>query len=182
MRNSLYKIVVLFFAISAVSCIEELVDENVGGVLTPTITGSILYFETTEALINSSGSNPVLIQSANFDGFNAEVFAGRVLSGSLTYELTNTTSKQLDILLELLDDGGAVLDSELFSLNPNTSTPISRETFYGPPSANDINIIKNLSEIRLTVVNNGDFTGVSNAAESKFIFKSKGEFKLQLIQ
>ena len=182
MRILFYKIAILFFAITFVSCIEDLVDENVGGVFTPTITGSVFYIESTESLINSSGSNPVLIQSANFDGFNAEVFAGRVLSGSLTYELTNTTSKQLDILLELLDNGGAVLDTEIFSLNPNTNTPLTRETFYGPPSVNDINIIKNLSEIRLTVVNNSDFTSVSNATEPKFIFKSKGEFKLQLIQ
>ncbi len=182
MKISRYKIIILFFSICLTSCIEDLVDENVGGVFTPSITGSMLYLETTEDLINSNATNPVFIQSANFDGFNAEVFSGRVLSGSLSYELTNTTSKQLDILLELLDNTGAVLDSEIFNLSPNVNIPISRETFYGPPSTNDIDIIKNLSEIRLILVNNSDFTSVSNSTEPKFIFKSKGEFKLQLIQ
>lgn len=182
MKTPFSKILILVFVFSLVSCIEDLVDENVGGVFTPTITGSILYIESTEALINSSAGNPVLIQTANFDGFNEEVFSGRVLSGSITYELTNTTSKQLDVLIELLDNSGTLLGTENFSLSPNQSTPITRETFYGPPSGADINIIKNLSEIRTTILNNSDFTSVSSASEPKFIFKSKGEFKLQLIQ
>lgn len=182
MKTFFIKIVLLFFSITLFSCIEDLVDENVGGVFTPTVTGSILYLEATEALINSSATTPVLVETANFDGFKSEAFAGRVLSGSITYEITNSTSKNLTLIIDLLDDNNAVLDTESITIPANTTSVITREVFYGPPTGRDINNIKNLSAIRTILTNNSDSTSVSSASDPKLIFKSKGEFKLQLVQ
>ena len=57
----------------------------------PDLSGSIVYVETTEAIINSI--SPVAItQNINFDAFTSSIFSDKVISGSVKFQLENTTS------------------------------------------------------------------------------------------
>ncbi len=66
--------------------------------ITPTITSSILYMEASEELINTVVPGDFYSEEFNFDAFTEEFFSDGVLSGVLTYELENSTSKRIDIL------------------------------------------------------------------------------------
>jgi hypothetical protein len=147
------------------------------------VSGPILYLESTEALINDTPTASFLNQNINFDAFNSDLFADKVISGSLIFQIENTSSKQLNLTVDLLDDAGVILDSEFFSINAAPpAVLIDREVFYGPPSGRSIDIIKNLSSIQLSFVNNSGNISVSNLPEPKVIFRSSGSFKLRIIE
>jgi len=95
----------------------------------------------------------------------------------VTYIVENTTSKPVDVFVELLDVDGNVLD-----VVPIESTPgmeLQTDIAYGT-SGKSINIIKNTSSIRVTARNEGDSTSTSDLPDPKIILKSSGKFRLNI--
>jgi len=148
----------------------------------PDLSGSIVYVETTEAIINST--SPVSItQNINFDAFTSSIFSDKVISGSVKFQLENTTSKNMQVQIDFLDASDVPLDSFLvtaLAAPPETTSEL--EVAYGPPSGRNIAIIRNTSSIQLTFVNNSDNTSVSSLSNPKLIFKSSASFKLRLLE
>jgi hypothetical protein len=146
---------------------------------TPTYEAGILYLEVEEGLINLLVGVDVFSQNFNFDAFSSDIFADRVLDGTLTFVLENTTSKELEITVELLDEGGTVTDTVLFLTQPAPTAIIQSEIAYGD-AGRSIAIIKTLSTIRITAKNLGDNTSVSNLSNPLITLKSSGKFRLRL--
>ena len=172
--------VMLLLFCGNISCTEEL-DFNQFDDLeaTPTYEGGILYLEAEEDLINLISGSDVFSQNFNFDAFSSDIFADRVLDGTITFVVENTTSKELAIIVELLDEGDNVTDTEVFSIQPAPTAIIQREIAYGD-SGRSIDIIKTLSTIRVTATNLGDNTSVSNLPDPLITLKSSGKFRLRL--
>ncbi|WP_411031121.1 hypothetical protein [Spongiimicrobium sp. 3-5] len=149
---------------------------------TPSVEASILYVEAPEQLINAvpAGTN-FYSQEFNFDAFSEQFFSERVLEGIITYEIENTTSKTLSVVLEFLDESGAVLDTELFDIDPTPTANLERQIAYGP-GGRSIDIIKNTSSIRISATNLADNTSVSNTSPNKIIVRSSGRFTIELIR
>ncbi|MCM4168493.1 hypothetical protein KCTC52924_02068 [Arenibacter antarcticus] len=164
-----------------VSCVEkqnfdQLDDLNI----TPTIEGSILYIEAPEVLINQSTDTIFYSQDFNFDGFSEDVFSERVVDGFVYYEIENTTSKELEVTVEFLDDEGGLLDIQSFHIVPAPMGLDQREVAYGSGSGKSIEIIKNTSSIKVFIRNLGDNSSLSKLPDPKIIFRSRGEFKIEL--
>ena len=148
--------------------------------ITPTITSSILYMEAAEAQINAVVPGEFYSEDFNFDAFAEDFFADGVLSGVLTYEIENSTSKSLQVVIELLDENGNVLDTESILVDPAPPVFIKRvEIAYGP-GGRSIDIIKNTSAIRVSAQNLSDDTSVSSESDPKIILRSSGSFKVEL--
>jgi hypothetical protein len=148
--------------------------------ITPTITSSILYMEAAEVQINSVVPGEFYSEEFNFDAFSEDFFADGVLSGVLIYELENSTSKTLEIVIELLDENGNVLDTETILVEPAPPVFIKKvEIAYGPGGRN-IDIIKNTSAIRVSAQNQSDDISVSSEPDPKIILRSSGAFKIEL--
>ncbi|WP_232622933.1 hypothetical protein [Pareuzebyella sediminis] len=162
------------------SCIE---DQDFGQYdeisVTPTVEGSMLYIEAPEYLINQSDPSDVISRNFNFEAFSNDLFAERVIDGTITYIIENTTSKELRVIAELLDDNGNVLDTEILPVDPAPMTEYQRDIFYGS-SGKSIDIIKNTSSIRVTATNLGDTTSTSDLPEPKVVLKSSGKFRVRL--
>lgn len=163
------------------SCIEEQnFDQFEDLNITPVIEGSILYVEAPESLINLTVSSVFYTQDFNFDGFSDAIFADRVLDGVVTYIVENTTSKDLDITVEFLDDSDNVLDTERFPILAAPPASIElREISYGG-AGRSLDIIRNTSAIRVSAINNGDGTSTSNLPGPKITIKSSGKFRLSI--
>lgn len=171
-------VVLLLLGVSTISCTEELNFNQYNEFeATPTYEASLLYLEAEEGLLNLISDTNIFSQDFNFDAFSSEVFADRVLDGTLTYVLENTTSKEIEITVELLDQNDIITDKEVFLASP--SMIIEREVFYGD-SGESIDIIKTLSSIRVTARNLGDNTSVSNLPDPLVTLKSSGKFRLRL--
>ena len=166
----------LLFACADKQNFDQYDDLNV----TPTVTSSLVYVESPEDYINNTAGLDFYTQDFNFDAFNEAFFAERVLDGSITYELENTTSKPLEIILSFLDDAGNVLDTENFSVDPAPTAVLTREVFYGGATGRSIDIIRNTSGFRVTGRNLGDNTSVSGLPDPKIIFRSSARFRLRL--
>ena len=169
------------FALSTISsCVEDIDSgqfDDLG--LTPTLEASLLYVEASEQLINLVTGNTVFSNNFNFDAFNSDVFSERVIEGTVTYVVENTTSKELEITVEFLDDGDAVLDTELFTIQPAPTSILQREIVYGP-AGRSLDIITNLSAIRVSAINRGDTTSNSSAPEPMITLKSSGKFTVRV--
>ena len=148
--------------------------------ITPTVTSSLVYVESPEEYINNTAGIDFYTQDFNFDAFNEAFFAERVLDGSITYELENTTSKPLEINISFLDDAGNVLDTESFSIDPAPAAVLTREVFYGGATGRSMDIIRNTSGFRVSGRNLGDNTSVSGLPDPKIIFRSSARFRLRL--
>lgn len=147
----------------------------------PTVEGSILYVESPESLINLVTGVNFISREFNFDGFSEDYFAERVISGIITYEVENTTSKEMELVGELLDEAGNVLDSETFMVAPAPPSSIERrEIAYGGATGRSIDIIRNTSAIRISARNLGDNTSVSSLPDPKVIFRSSGKFTVRI--
>ena len=161
-----------------VSCVEE---QDFGQYddlrATPTFEASILYIETPESFINAAGNLNVISRDFNFDAFSSDIFANRVLDGSITYIVENTTSKPVTVLVELLNEAGEVIDRETIETTPGMD--ILRNITYGNTGRN-INIIKFTSSIRVTARNLGDSTSTSDLPDPKIILKSSGRFRVNI--
>lgn len=162
------------------SCVEE---QDFGQLddlrVTPEAEASILYIESPESLINAAGDADVISRNFNFDAFSSDIFAERVLDGTVTYVVENTTSKDISISIELLDVEGNLLDTEVINVPPAPTPELTREVFYGN-AENSIDIIRNTSSIRVTAVNNGNSTSTSDLPDPKIILKSSGKFRLEI--
>lgn len=163
------------------SCVEEQNFDQFDDLeIIPTVEASILYVESPESVINDAPGAIWYVQTFNFDAFSEGFFADNVLDGVIIYELENTTSKELEIIFEYLDDAGNVLDTESFSLDPAPTAVLRRETTYGTPSGRSLDIIRNTSGVRVNANNLGDNTSVSSLPDPMVIFRSSGKFRLQL--
>jgi hypothetical protein len=145
--------------------------------VTTDLSGPILSVETSEDVLNAGTFTP---QEVNFDGFQTDLFSDRVVSGVINMEVCNSTSKQLDITVELLSDGGIVLDSKLISVDaaPPEQTVLDSLVY----DDSNIEILKNVSSILVSLENNGDTTSVSTLDDPKITFQSSGSFKLELLE
>lgn len=162
-----------------VSCMKKQDFNQLDGFsITPTITSSLVYVESPESVINAS---PINFYENNFifEAFSDSFFSKRVIEGSITYEIENTTSKELSITLQFLDVEGLILDQEEFTMQSEPTAILFRQIFYGA-GGKDLNILTSTSEIRVLAENLGDNSTVSSIANSKFIFKSSGEFTLRI--
>ncbi len=180
MKMNFRNVLVLFLGFATmVSCVEE---QDFGQYddlrATPTVEASILYIEVPEFFINAAGDDTDIIsRNFNFEAFSSDIFAERVLDGTVTYIVENTTSKPVDVFVELLDVEGNVLD-----VVPIESTPgmeLQTDIAYGN-SGRSINIIKNTSSIQVTARNKGDSTSTSDLPDPKIILKSSGKFRLNI--
>lgn len=147
--------------------------------LEPTLEGSVLYVEAPERIINLVTQTNFYTRDFNFDAFSSNIFSERVIEGTVTYIVENTTSKELEITVEFLDAGGAVLDSEMITVLPAPSAIIQRDIFYGP-GGRSIDIVKNTSAIRVSALNLGDNTSTSSLPDPMVTLKSSGKFKVRV--
>ena len=170
----------LLFAIGAISCTED-VDFNQFDDLeaTPSYEAGILYLEAPEDIINEISGIDVFSQNFNFDAFSSDIFADRVLDGVLTFIVENTTSKEIELRIDLLDQNDDITDTEVFLIQPAPTAIIRREIAYGD-SGRSIDIIKTLSTIRVTATNLGDNISVSNLPNPLITLKSSGRFRVRL--
>ncbi len=145
----------------------------------PLITTSIFYFESDEGTINAAPVGTFYIQDFTFDAFNENFVADNLLEGSITYQLENTTSKSLAIVVEFLDASGAVLDEERFNLLPEQQMPSELQVNYGV-GGKSLDILRNTTNIRVRGDNLSDNTSVSNLQEPKVILRTSAEFRLKL--
>ncbi len=147
--------------------------------VTPTLEASLLFVEASENVINSSTDTNVFSNEFNFDAFSNELFAERVIDGSITYVITNTTSKDLEIEVEFLDATLNLIDTEFFNIQAAPSTVIKREIFYGP-SGRNLDIIRNLTEIRVTAVNLSGTTSTSIENDPLIKLQSSAKFRVRV--
>lgn len=173
------KVAMVFFV--AVSCSEEQDFDQFDDLsVTPTLASSVFYLESDEDFINQgSALIPFYSQTFNFDAFNEQFVAERLLEGTITYEIENTTSKQLNITIEFLDELGNVLDVETFDIDPAPAVPQTIQIDYGP-GGKSLDILTNTSTIRVTGSNLSDSTSVSTSPEPKVIVRSAAEFLFRL--
>jgi len=169
------------FLFLTISCAEEQDFSQIDDLrITPTLATGLFYFESDEETINSAGAlNTFYSQEVNFDAFNEEYVAEHLLEGTITYEIENTTSKQLQITIEFLDEAGQVIDRESFSIGPDPSGVFIKEVFYGP-GGTSIDILANISSLRVTAINLSDATSVSSTEDPKIILRSGAEFLFEL--
>ncbi|TMM58141.1 hypothetical protein FEE95_01550 [Maribacter algarum] len=181
MKRILQSVLFVMLLLGGMSACTEELDFNQFDDLeaTPTYEAGILYLEAQEDLINLISGTNVFSQNFNFDAFSSDIFADRVLDGTITFVVENTTSKELAITVELLDEADTVTDTEIFSIEPAPTAIIQREIAYGD-SGRSIDIIKTLSTIRVTATNLGDNTSVSTLPDPLITLKSSGKFRLRV--
>lgn len=147
--------------------------------IVPTLATSIFYFESNEIFINNAGSNDFYTQLFTFEAFSEAFVAERVLDGFLSYQLENTTSKEIELQIEFLDENGNTLDSEIFSIDPAPAPLLERQIAYGD-GGRSLDILRNTTNIRVSGRNLGDTTSISSLSEPKIILRSSAEFRLRL--
>jgi len=163
------------------SCSDSL-DFNQAELLTlePEVEASLLYIEAPERIINLATESNFFTQNFNFDAFSADFFADRVIDGTVTYEVANTTSKELIVTVEFLAESGLILDTEIFTVDSAPTTTLVREIAYGGTGRN-IDIIKSTSSIQVSAENVlDDTTSTSGIPDAKVALRSKGKFKLKV--
>ena len=182
MKNGLIYLLLGFALVCSSACVEEQDFDQLEDLqVTPTIEASILYIESPESVINLATGISFYANTFNFDAFNETFFADKVLDGVVIYEVENTTSKELDITVEFLDEAGNALDIEQFSVSPAPTALLRTEIAYGP-GGRSLDIIRNTSAIRVSATNLGDNTSVSNLPDPKIILRSSGRFRIELVQ
>ncbi|WP_343485499.1 hypothetical protein [Allomuricauda sp. d1] len=147
--------------------------------VTPTLASSILYLESGEDIINLAGSGNFYSEVFTFEAFNEAFVSERILDGTITYQVENTTSKEIAISIDFLDDGGNVLDTEAFVIQPDPAPFLVREIAYGN-GGRSLDILRNTTEIRVGGQNLGDDTSTSTQPNPKIILKSSAAFRLRL--
>lgn len=146
----------------------------------PTVASSIFYLESDENTINAAGSGNFYTEVFTFEAFNEDFIADNILDGVITYEVENTTSKEIDIQIEFLDSGGNVLDTESFTIEPAPAPILERQIAYGN-GGRSLDILRNTTDIRVGGVNQGDDTSVSSEPDPKITLKSSAVFRVRLL-
>src|SRR5690606_23908640 len=105
MKNRI--IPILFLLLEIISCMEEQDFDQADDIgANPVVEASILDIAAAENLLNRTTTSDFYSREVNFDGFSEDIFADRVLDGTIFYELENTTSKELEVTVEFLDEAG----------------------------------------------------------------------------
>lgn len=166
---------ILFF-----SCAEEQdFDQFDDLAIEPTVASSIFYFESDEQTINTVGTGEFYEEVFTFEAFSDDNVSDRVLDGVITYQLENTTSKPLALLIEFLDVDGNVLDSESFIVDEEPAPILERQVAYGE-GGKSLDILRNTTNIRVSGENLGDATSQSPQNEPRIILRSSAAFRLRL--
>ncbi len=174
------RILCCLFLTLLVSCAEEQNFDQFDDLsVVPTLATSIFYFESPEDIINQSPPGTFYIQTFTFEAFNEAFVSERVLDGAITYQLENTTSKELSLLVEFLDETDTVLDSESFTIQPQPAPLLERQVAYGNADRS-LDILRNTTRIRVTSENLGDNTSQSTANEPRIILRSSAVFRVRL--
>lgn len=147
--------------------------------VTPTYETSIFYVKAQESIINSVTGLNFYTEDFNFDAFEEDFFSERVLEGVITYELENTTSKEIEVLIEFLDQNGTVLDGEFFQMDEAPTAQLIREVAYGS-TGKSLDIIRNTSEIRLSARNLGDNSSTSDLPDPAIELRSSAKFTVRV--
>lgn len=175
------KLLLLWISLWVLSCSEEQNFDQFDDLsVTPTVEASMLYVEAPERIINQLTGLNFFQQTFNFDAFAEEFVSERLLDGVVTYELENTTSKPLELLVEFLDEGDTVLDSEFFIMPGAPTALLRRDIAYGGLGGRDIDIIRNTSSIRVSARNLGDNTSISSLPNPMVILRSSAAFRIRL--
>jgi hypothetical protein len=180
-RRRFYIIPVLLVLLTFLSCAEKQDFTQFDDLtITPVAEASILYLETPESYINEATPGIYHTETFNFDAFAEEFVSENVLDGMFTYEVENTTSKEVEITVEFIDAADNVLDTEVFMVAPGPTSNLRREIAYGGASGRSIDIIRNTSAIRVSGRNLGDNTSVSSVPNPVLIFRSSAQIRIQL--
>jgi len=147
--------------------------------ITPTLETSIFFVKVQESLINRAVNLNFFTQDFNFDAFEADFFADRVLEGTISYELQNTTSKPIQIELQFLDGNDFLLDTEIFIMDAAPTALLTREVAYGN-SGESLDFLRNTSKVRLNASNFGDNSSVSGISGAAVELRSSAQFMLRL--
>lgn len=171
----------LFFVLSLVfSCAEEQDFDQFDDLsIEPTVASSIFYFESDEGTINAVGTGEFYEETFTFEAFNEDFVSENVLDGIITYQVENTTSKSLGILIEFLDNDGNVLDTENFIVTEEPAPLLERQVAYGD-GGKDLDLLRNTRMIRVSGENLGNATSLSTQNEPKIILRSSAAFRLRL--
>lgn len=177
------KVLLVFFLCSLsvfLSCAEEQNFDQLDELsVVPTLATGIFFFESPEEVINSSTSANFSTEIFTFEAFNEAFVSDRILEGSITYELENSTSKALNVLIEFLDETDTVLDNEMFAVAPEPSPSLEREVVYGD-AGKSLEILRNTVRIRVSGENLGDNVSRSTADDPSIILRSGAVFRVRL--
>lgn len=182
MKIRIYRmLLVTACAFSMFSCTEEQNFDQIDDLtITPTLATPLFYVESDEQTINNSvTSTTFYTQTVDFQVFSEAYVAERLLEGTITYSIENTTSKDIFLSIEFLDASGNVLDTELFNVPSNLTEALVREVFYGP-GGKSLDILAATTQLRITATNLGDTTSTSTNADPKVELGSAAEFLFQL--
>ena len=171
----LFLLFFLFFSCAEEQNFNQFDDLNV----VPTLATSIFYFESPEDIINKLPPGNFYNQTFTFEAFNEAFVADRVLDGVITYELENTTSKEINVLVEFLDVFDTVLDTEFFAIQPQPAPSLERQVAYGN-GGKSLDILRNTTQIRVVGTNMSDNTSESTINEPTIILRSGAEFRVRL--
>lgn len=170
-----FVLVLTFFSCAEEQNFNQVNDLNV----VPTVATSIFYFESPEEIINDTNATNFFAETYVFEAFSEDFVAERVLEGAIVYEIENTTSKELSLLIEFLDENDTVLDVEVFNIEAQPTFSLEREVFYGA-GGKSLDILRNTTNIRFTAENRGDNVSVSAVNDPKIILRSSATFRVQL--
>ena len=174
-------ILCLALSVPILGCVE---DQDFGQYddlsVTPTVESSMLFVEVPERVINQLDGLDFVQETFNFDAFAEDFVSERLIEGTVTYELENTTSKPLELIVEFLDEGDNVLDMESFSIPGAPTALLRRDIAYGGLGGRDISIIQNTSAIRVSATNLGDNSSVSALPNPLVTLRSGAKFRIRL--
>ena len=180
MFSKIPKFTLFIVIVTLVACTEDVNFSQVDDLeVEPTLASSIFYFESTEEVINQTGAGVFYSENFTFEAFSEAFISDRILDGVITYQLENTTSKQIDLEIEFLDDSGNILDSESFVIQPEPAPITEVQVAYGD-GGKSLDILRNTRSIRVNGVNLGDGTSISSQPEPKIILRSSAAFTVKL--
>lgn len=181
MKSLLRSLFAIAFLVPVLACVENQdFDQYEDLSVTPTVESSMLFVEVPERVINQLDGLNFIQQTFNFDAFAEDFVSERLIEGIVTYELENTTSKPLELIVEFLDQADNVLDTETFSMPGAPTALLRRDIAYGGLGGRDIAIIQNTSAIRVSATNLGDNSSVSSLPNPLVSLRSAAEFRIRL--
>lgn len=163
-----------------VSCSEEQDFNQVDDLsLQPSLASSLLYFESNEDTMNAAGTGVFFSEVFTFEAFKEKFIADEVVEGTITYQIENTTSKRLGLLIEFLNEADVVLYQEPFAIEPQPTAALERQVNFGP-NGESLEILRNTAKIRISATNEGDGSSQSTLTDPKLVFKSSATVVLNV--